>query len=63
LDLGQATSPANIQGGQNIAGGALVNTQMGVGQSYGAYSSSLATWSASPYVAGGAIITFYIVGS
>jgi len=58
-DRGLATTPLNLQGGQNIAGGALVNTQMGVGQSYASYSSPLASWSASPIGYGGAVITFY----
>lgn len=59
LDKAQATTPTNLQGGQNIGGGALVNSQMGVGQSYASYSSPLASWSASPIGYGGAVITFY----
>jgi hypothetical protein len=58
-DIGSSTTPLNLQGGQNIGGGALVNSQMGVGQSYAAYSSPIASWSATPIGYGGAVITFY----
>ena len=54
-----STTPLNLQGGQNIGGGALVNSQMGVGQSYAAYSSPIASWGATPIGYGGAVITFY----
>lgn len=59
-DIGQSPTPINLQGGQNIGGGALVNSQMGVGQSYASYSSPLGTWTATPIGYGGAVITFYI---
>ena len=58
-DIGSSTTPLNLQGGQNIGGGALVNSQMGVGQSYAAYSSPIASWGATPIGYGGAVITFY----